>query len=170
MTVRIPPGATRDAMEAASSHDMVLAFLTLTHSALVEPMRLVSDVLDYVVDGETYTGMPFGVTTITDTEAAPSTQLRVQNVDRRIGQAIHAMTGRAQVRLDVRTSADFDLSAIPRVAIGAATPIYGFRYFELVDVTVDAMEAAGRVMLREFSREPWPGVRATQELCPGLFR
>lgn len=170
MTVRIPYGDTRDGMEAGSSADIPLGFMTLTHPALHTPLRIVSDALDYVVDGETYIGMPFGVTTITDTEAAPSTQLRVQNVDRRIGQAILAMKGRVQCRLDVRMASAFDLTEIPRVALGSAPVIYGFRYFDLVDATVNAIEATGRVMLREFAQEPWPGQRATQELCPALFR
>ncbi len=48
--------------------------------------------------------------------------------------------------------------------------IYGFRHFELVDVTVTPIDITGTVMLVDYSQEPYPGKRATQHRCPGLFR
>lgn len=162
--------ATRAAIEREASPDALLAFLTITHPALAYPIRVVSDVVDYVWSGLTYTGLPFEISAVTDDESAPSSEIRVQNVDRRIGAALRALPDRAAVRLDVLSSADFDLSVEPRAEVGTAAPIYGFAYFELVDVTANAVEITGRLFLRDPTQEPWPGIAATQSRLPGLFR
>lgn len=169
MSRNITPEIRADLLSDAGPHAL-LAFLTLTHRNLVEPIRVVSDPIDFVVDGETYLGCPFEFRLLTDDEQAPTTQLRIQNVDRRIGEAIRTVTDRATVRLDARTTAEFDLSVVPRVELGASSVIYGFRHFDLIDVTVTPIDVTGTLMLRDYSQEPWPGKRATQSRCPGLFR
>ncbi|MDF2140861.1 DUF1833 family protein [Paenirhodobacter sp. CAU 1674] len=162
--------AVRAGLEREASPDALLAFLTVTHPRLVEPIRLVSDVFDYLRDGQTFVGLPFGFVAVTDEERAPVTQLTVQNVDRRIGEALRTMPDRATVQLEVLSSADFDLSANPRVPLGALAPIYAIRHFQLIDVTATVTEITGTLMLRDYSQEPWPGQSATQSVCPGLFR
>lgn len=164
------PAAARQALESEASPDAILGFLTITHPALVEPIRVVSDVIDYVRGGLTWVGLPFGFSAVTDEEAAPTAELRVQNVDRRIGEALRALPDRATVQLEVLSSADFDLSVEPREEIGTAAVIYGYSRFELVDVTVTPVEVTGRLILRDPSQEPWPGISATQSRLPGLFR
>ena len=162
--------AVRAGLEREASPDALLAFLTVTHPRLVEPIRLVSDVLDYLRDGQTFVGLPFGFVAVTDEERAPVTQLTVQNVDRRIGEALRTMPDRATVQLEMLSSADFDLSADPRVPLGTLVPIYAIRHFQLIDVTATVTEISGTLMLRDYSQEPWPGQSATQSVCPGLFR
>jgi hypothetical protein len=162
--------APKAALQAPESVDALLAFLTITHLALPEPIRAVSDVLDYVINGKTFSGLPFEFGILTDNEGPPMTELRVQNVDRRIGLALLGLNDRAKVSLEIRSSADFDLSVDPRVEIPGGAPLYQFVEFDLIDVTVTAADITGRVMLRDFSQEPWPGRRCTQSRSPGLFR
>lgn len=157
-------------VQAHVSPDAILAFLTIRHRTLPQPIRVVSDPLDFEVDGVTYIGCPFEIQLLTDEDQAPTTRIRVQNVDRRIGAAIRMVTDRATVSLEVRSTADFDLSAVPRVDAVGASPIYGFRHFDLIDVTCNALEVSGTLMLRDYTQEPFPGKRATQSRCPGLFR
>lgn len=164
------PASARQAAEREGSPDVLLAFLTVTHQNLSEPIRIVSDVFDYVLEGETYKGIVFDAKPLTDTDAAPVTELRVQNVDRRIGEALERAEGRAQAALRVISSSDFDLTQDPRVALGTPEDIYSFRHFDLVDVDVNPIEITGRLMLRDYSQEPWPGIAATEERLPGLFR
>lgn len=161
--------AKRAELEDVASPNAILAFLTVTHSRLSEPIRVVSDVFDYIWAGATYTGMPFDVKLLTDGDGPPETQLRIQNVDRRIGRAIREIAERAQVRLDILSAADFDLSADPRTEIGTPATIYGYRYFELIDVQVNAVEITGRVFLRAYDQEPF-GFSATEARCPGLYK
>lgn len=169
MTDRTINAAVRAGLEAPETPDALLAFLTITHPGLSDAVRVVSDVMDYVVDGQTFIGMPFDYAMLTDNESAPGSELRMQNVDRRIGQALRQIKERAKVRLEIRSSAEFDLSVDPRVEVASGALIYGFEQFELMDITVNAVEITGRVMLRDYSQESYPGIRATQSRCPGLF-
>lgn len=170
MARTITPEVRAD-LQAQASPNALLGFLTITHRNLVRPIRVVSDPLDYVVDGDIFIGCPFDFHLLTDEDQPPTTQIRVQNVDRRIGEAIRTVTDRAQIMLEARSTADFDLSVVPRSEIsGGAGVIYGFRHFDLIDVTVTALEITGTVMLRDYSQEPWPGKRAAQSRTPGLFR
>lgn len=162
--------AARAALEDPASPDALLAFLTIRHPALPAPLRIVSDVMDYVQGGDTYIGIPFGFKLLSDDESVPRTQLRLSNVDRQIGQALRAMTGRAEVQLQLMSTADFDLGTDPRVEIGSAAVIYGFQHFALVNASVTATEVTGELILQDYSVEPWPNVRATQDRLPGLFR
>lgn len=157
-------------LEAPETPDALLAFVTITHPLLPQPIRAVSDVLDYVVDGATYVGLPFDFAPLTDGEGPPMTELRIQNVDARIGRALLALNDRAQVSLEIRSSADFDLSQEPRTELPGGSVIYAFSGFDLIDVTGTVAEISGRVMLRDYSQEPWPGLRCTQSRLPGLFR
>lgn len=158
------------ALEAPESVDALLAFLVVTHPALPTPIRVVSDVMDYVVDGQTYLGLPFKFGILTDVEGQPQTELKMQNVDARIGHALSGLNDRAKVTLTIRSSADFDLSRAPRVEIPGGSALYQFADFDLIDVTGTVSDLSGRVMLRDYSQEPWPGQRCTQSRMPGLFR
>lgn len=157
-------------LEAPDSVDALMAFLTISHPLLPVPIRVVSDVMDYDVAGQLFRGMPFEFSILSDDEGPAQTQLKVQNVDRRIGRAVLALNDRAQVTMEIRSSADFDLSQDPRVEIPGGSPIYAFTNFDLVDVTCTLTDLTGRVMLRDYSQEPWPGLRCTQSRMPGLFR
>ena len=162
--------AARAELERTSSPHALLAFMTITHPALAEPLRVVSDAMDYTFGGALFIGMPFGLDLLPDSDATATTQLRMQNVDRRIGQALRSMTGRATVQLQLMSSVDFDLTQDPRTEIGSAAQIYGFAHFSLRNVTVNATEVTGEVIFHDYSTEPFPHIRATQDRLPGLFR
>lgn len=168
--MRAIAGTVRDDLEREASPSSMLGFLTIEHPSLVEPIRVVSDVIDYVWGGVTWTGLPFDFAQLSDEESAPTAEIRVQNVDRRIGTTLRALPDRATLRLDILTSADFDLSVEPRQEVGTALPVYSFSNVEMVDVSANAVEVSGRVFLRDPTQEPWPGVFATQSRTPGLFR
>jgi hypothetical protein len=169
MSRPIDPDLKAD-LESGDSLHALLAFVTISHPLLPNPIRVVSDVLDYVLDGETFTGLPFSFGILTDAEGPPMTEMTVQNVDARIGRALLGLNDRAQVTLEIRSSADFDLSQDPRAELPGGSAVYAFTGFDLIDVTGTVSEISGRVMLRDFSQEPWPGLRCAQTRCPALFR
>ena len=164
------PSSVKKSLEQEASPDVLLAFLTIENEALVEPIRIVSDVLDYDLAGDFFLGFPFDFKLISDNNSAPETELVIQNVDREIGIAIRKSVSRAKVKMEIYSSADFDLTVNPRVEIGTATKIYGFVNFDLVSVKVSNDSITGRVVTVDTSTEPWPQERATQDRCPGLFR
>lgn len=167
---RTVPAGVRTGIERQASPDALLGFATITHPNLAEPLRIVSDVLDYVRGGVTYTGVLFTFRLVSDGEEAAWTEIAVQNVDRRIGAALEASQDRATVSLEVLSTSDFDLSVSPRTEIGTAAVVYAFRGFELIEVSADAIEIRGKLRLRDYSTEPWPASRATEDRLPGLFR
>ena len=169
MTRSIAPEGKRT-LEAQESGDGFPPFRSATPPLLPQPLGVVSDVMVSLGGGEWFRGLPFGLGTLSAGEGPPMTELRMQNVDARIGRALLGLNDRAQVSLEIRSSADFDLSQNPRVEIPGGSVIYAFAGFDLIDVTGTVAEISGRVMLRDYSQEPWPGLRATQTRCPGLFR
>lgn len=168
--MRTIPATTRRALESPDSPDALLVFLTITHPGLADAIRVVSDVLDYSVDGQTFIGMPFGFRQLSDNDAGARTQIVVQAVDRRISKALLAAQSRAKVKAEVRSSADFDLSVVPRVEIVSSPPIYGFFGFDLINVTGDATQISGDVEIADYTVEPWPSIAGTQDRLPGLYR
>jgi hypothetical protein len=162
--------AARAALENPDAPDALLAFLTITHPGLADPIRVVSDVIDYLRDGVTYVGIPFEFKPLTDRDGNPMTQLRMSNVDRRLAQAIRGFTGRPTVALELCSTADFDLSVQPREPVGAVAAIYAFHSFSLVNIIVTATDITAEVILQDYGVEPWPAIRATQDRLPGLFR
>lgn len=173
MPRHITPADALDLQSEASPHAL-LAFVTIRHPNLTEPIRAVADPFDYLVteDGQThlYRGLPFEIRPPTDSDREPVTQMRVPNVTPLIGEAIRESSVRAQVSLAVRSTADFNLSQSPRVELAVRAPIYSFAHFELTDVEADMLELSGTLSLRDYAQEPWPSTRATEGRCPALFR
>ena len=167
---RVVPDSVRRGIESTHAADVLLAFVTIEHENLNEPIRVVNDVVDYVLDGETYIGVLFGFKLMPDGEGIPSTDIVIPNIDRRIGLSLRPVSGRATVSLDIYSSVDFDLSVDPRQARGTPTRIYGWTNFELVEVENTESEVTGKLILRDASQEQWPGISATQSRVPGSYR
>lgn len=160
-------------LDDTESPAALMWFLTIDHPNIVEPIRVVSDYFDYVIDGDTYIAMPFEVQPLTDNDQTPSAEIRVPNIDRRIGEALEIdMAGtRATVSAVAYSSEDFDLTVEPRVPLDAGDlpVIYSFEQFELADVRANTVDITGRITLIDITQEPWPFLRATSDRFPGLF-
>lgn len=170
MNARAIDAALQGALENESAPWALLAFVTLSHPSLQEPLRLVSDVVDYIKGGVTFSGMPFSFRPLTDDDRAGQAELLVANVSRQISRAVDGLDVRPEVTLEICSSADFDLGADPRAEIGTAATVYSYAGFEVTEIDVDALEARARVALRDIDSEPFPYIRATEARCPGLFR
>lgn len=168
--MRTISAAVRQGLETADSVDALLAFLTITHVNLADPIRVVSDVLDYQIGGVTWLGVPFNYRLLSDGDGTARTQIVMEAVDRRISQALRSATERAKITLELRSSADFDLTVIPRIEAVSNPPVYAFAGFELINVTGDALQISGDIELADYTVEPWPYHRGTQDLLPGLYR
>lgn len=167
---RIIPAPLRRVLDLQESGEALLGFLTIFHASLATPIRVVSDGVDYVWLGETWTGFPFRFALLTDGEAAPRTQIEVQNVDRKIGDALKAITSPARVQIDIVAASEFNQAVNPRVALGAPLVAYSAKHLFLVNVSVDAGTVTGDVVSWDYTQDTWPARRATQDRFPGLFR
>jgi hypothetical protein len=165
----IPAGARREA-DREESADNLVVFLTVTHKTLTDPIRVVSDPVDHTLGGAVFTGFQFDISILTDTEDAPFAQLRIQNADRRIGEALRSLDTPPKIRLEVISGSEFDQTVDPRAEIGTAARTYVADELLLTAVDADALFVTGRLQARDYARELWPGRMATQEFFPGLFR
>lgn len=162
--------AQRTELNRPDSPNALIAFLTIEHGQLGGALRLVCDVLEYVRGGETWTPVLFDYRLVPDEGRPPRTVLTVPNVDRRIGRALRAVITPPRITLELLSSEDFDLTVVPRQEIATAAVIYEYREFEVASVEISPAAVEATVMLRDYSQEPWPFVRATQDRLPGLFR
>lgn len=172
MSRDITPEHRTDLM-AEVSPNAVLVFVEITHPRLTEAVRIVNDPTDFLLGGNLFFGVSdFLVAPVTDDDSPPTTRITIPNLDRRVSEAIRNSEDRAQVALSLYSLADFDLSVIPRTPLppGPPTRLYGFDFFDLTDVTADALTIEGNLGIRDYTAEPWPSLRATQARCPGLFR
>jgi len=169
MSSRSLTTAQRADLENPASPSAILGFLTIWHSRLPEPVRIVSDVLDYQIGDDLYVAVPFDIGLFNDDDQMPRLEVVAPNIDRRIGLALERSSDPARVRLAVYSSADFDLSVNPRTVISGPAALYSFEGFEGQSATVNASAVSLRVGRPDMGNEPWPHIRATQVRMPGLF-
>lgn len=162
----------RRAIEAQASGDFPIAFLTVTHSTLGTPVRLVNDTVNYIWQGNTYTSLPFDITIMSDNDSPPTASLIIPNIDASLGIAIAAMQTPPSVRIDICNSVGFNLTVTPRVGIGAGLPLaeYSASGLFMLNITVDAVQITGELSSYNYVSEMWPNKRCVQALTPGLFR
>ena len=158
-----------EAFNTDASGDAILTFAEVTHPALSEPLRVVTDVLEYTWNVVLWSPVMFTVEALTDSDRPTEARIVLPAIDQTITNALIDLPDRARISIWVLSSADFDLSVEPRAQIGTPVPAMELLNFDLVDINGTVMDASGRLMLRDYSQEPWPGVRATQSRCPGLF-
>ena len=161
-------GQKTELMQPQSAH-AILAFLSIEHSALVAPIRVVNDLRGYVRGGHEFKPCGFGYRLVTDQAQSPRAALTVANINGEIGKALEAAGNGGRIGLEILSTEDFDISQDPAPEIGVALANGGFQSFEIASVSVDVVQAEAVIACRDFSREPWPRVRGTQDRLPGLF-
>lgn len=171
MTRPLPLSLRRN-IEANFSDEVNLIFLTIDHSTLAEPIRVVLDTKNYIYNGDLYIGFPFDITILSDDENPPTARLAIQNVDSEIGAAIRRLTSPPRLRIDLLHSDDFNITVSPRIAVASPAPdvITLGNHLFLVNVSVNAAEVTGDIKGWDYLQRVWPGRRAMQDTFPGLFR
>ncbi len=163
--------SVRKELEAQFSPEANLIFLTISHNLLdTTPIRVVNDTKDFIYGGNNWTGFPFDIQIYSDDEQPPKAQLAIQNVDSQIGETIRTLTTPPRLKLELLSTLDFDLTVVPRTEIGTATVVYYFDKAFLTNVKVDFLQVTGDIVGWDYLQRVWPGVRATQDKFPGLFR
>jgi hypothetical protein len=173
----------RNELEATSSGEVLLLFMTITHPNLRDPILLVDDVMDYSWNGNTYVGFPLAeITLVSDDDNPPKATLSVPNIDRKIGIAAQNLSSSPRVQLDVLAGSDFgppvdyvrvdgSIGKIRSVPVnGAAVAEYSAPLMRLRNVTGDASVVTGELWSWDLTQEPWPLIRTTQDRLPGLYR
>ena len=165
----LTPAIIREINKEESAEDFPV-FLTIYHSTLSFPLRFVSDPKSFVLSGNTYTGFPFGISLLTDSDELPYAQLKIQNVDSRIGETLLSPIAPATLDIECYALSGFNLNVTPRTPIGTPTRIYRATDLYLTDVSCADIFLTGKIISWDYTQEPYPGLRATKDRMPGLFR
>jgi hypothetical protein len=137
--------------------------LTVDHPTFAQPFRFVSgdpnELASLTSNGATFTTFPFELALLSDEDGEPQAQIRVQNVDDRIGSTLLGLP-------------DDTVSVRVQVVLRASPDVieYDAQGLELVDVQVDAIAVRGALRMRGLSTEPVPGRILTSIVSPVLFR
>ncbi len=153
----MPSQSLIDAVYADETDEVFVVLLRITHPALAEPVLLANNTEDVVSNGETFIGFPFDITLFDDNEQTPRAQLEVQNVDRRIGDAVLALTSPALMDIMIVLASDPDTIELD------------FKGFELREVKGNATSVQASIVGIDLGNWPWPWRRATQAAFPGLY-
>jgi len=176
LAIVLPPfkrdisASLRRELEKQESPETILAFLTITHPNLNDPIRVVCDPEDFILNGETYIGFLFEWGILSDSQPTPEARLTVQNVDRVIGDTIRTLVGPPRVKIELIAASEFDLTVSPRTHTGTPSVEYLADKLYLVDVEADALQVSGRLVTLNYTQQMWPAPVATQARCPGLYR
>lgn len=175
MIEREIPQSVRREIDRQESPEFYLTFLTITHRVLIEPIRVVSDPKSFVLKdaggtARTYNPWSFAIQILSDNEGMPTASLTIQNINRRIGQAIQAADEPARMSIEVIAGSEFDITTDPRVELSTAERFYTADHLVLYGVEANAMQLKGSIRTWDYTQEIWPGMYATKDRFPGLFR
>jgi hypothetical protein len=168
---RTIPVASRQRMEDASDGDPTLLFVTIRHKTLIDPICLVLDGADYVIDGVTFHKSYFELELLTDDDKPPKATFTFPNVDRQPINLLANVVGPAMVDFKLIAASCFDLRVEPRMVKTGVTvdALYSASSLFLTDVQVDQVRVQGTLRGYDFRQEVWPSLRATQDRLPGVF-
>lgn len=167
----------RRALEEPRSDEYIVVMLRIMHDTLSTPILVANDVINYVIGTETYIGFPFKMEILGDTNQSPRGRIEIQNVDRRIGEAVISLTTPPKLSILLFASSDFSdvMAASPgdrqdtRFELEENTiPEYEANHLILGNISVDALQISGEVQSFDMSSEPWPAIRSTGDRLPGL--
>lgn len=159
----------RNEIESTNGQDVIVIFATVNHPSLEGPFYVNSDVTDYVYNGNTYLGVGFSMSFLSDDDSPPQAKVTIPNVDRRIGEAVLNISDSPTIRIELLVKSDFT-NDTPRQPIGSPSPEYVAPLLFLRNVTFDAMQFTADIMSYDISTEPWPKIRTTPSDTPALFR
>ena len=158
---RVISAPVLSSMLAQESAEGYVILLTFTHATLMDPIRVASAQSDFRSNNETYLACPFQVDGPPDTaDAPPQVQLSIQNVDRRIVQALRSIPpgdGQLGVTMAVVTTSLPD------------TVEYGPFNFTMKSATYSRLVVTGELSFENILSEPASWARFTPNDHPGMF-
>jgi hypothetical protein len=157
-------------LEEPRSNEYLVILLEITHPSLAIPIRVANDVVAYVYESNTYLGFPFEFELLGDGTQVPRGRIRIQNVDRQIGEAVLELISPPELTITILASSDFTQALSDGKRMPIDTPIVEYQASHLVfgNISVDALSISGEIVSFDMGTEPWPAVRTTADRLPGL--
>jgi hypothetical protein len=173
----------RNETEAQESAEVALIFATITHPELLKPIFVVSEgdkgystrnglIVNYRYNGNLYLGCPFAIQLVADNDQPPTGQVTLPDVGQQIGIEILPLIDSPKIKIEVLGLSDFSdtLDADnARNPVGTPTVEYSADYLYLNNVSGDQTMVQGTLTGLNYTAEPWPKTRTTQDRLPGLY-
>lgn len=151
----------KKALLASETGEAIHTLIKIDHDELPEPIRVTSDAVETVSNGEVFQAFPFQVTLPDESEERPPTvRLIIDNVAREIVTAARSIIA-SGVAADVTLEVVFE-SDTNTVEAGPFN-------FKLRNVTYDVLTVEGDLLPEDHLNEPFPGDRITPSRFPGVF-
>lgn len=145
-------------LAAQETSEAALLLLTIDHDDLAQPIRVTSDAVQTVSNGNTFLAYPFQLTLPDDPDNGfSSAKLTIDNVHRDIVVAIRSISSPPTATIQIVLGSDPD------------TVYIEFSDFKLADINYDALTVTADLVIDHFIHEPFPGTRFLPSNFPGLF-
>ena len=169
-------------LESPTRTEVLLCFLTVTSPNIAEPARIVCEesgnasihngrFLSYVLDGETFVGIPFRPEPLSDNEEVPRATFTIPAYDLQIAEWFQDMEDTGRMKIEYYPSSSWgapDDDAL-RQPIGIPLPVYSADHVFIRRASGGSAEVTCEVSGYDLSQEPL-GERATPTLTPDLYR
>lgn len=159
--------AFKAATFASQTKEAFILLVTISHPTFTEDARFCSDpyellpteqVRGVISNGLEYIYMPMQITLPQQDDASIArANIAIDNIDRRIVNAVRRANSAVTVSIQIVLSADPD-------TVEMSAPD-----FRLEQVDYDALTVSGNLSLEYFGLEPYPWARFTPSNFPGLF-
>jgi len=135
--------------------DLPLVLITISHSSLSEPIRVVNNKENITSNGNEYIGFPFEIQLPDSKEdSQPSAKLTINNVSREIGIAIRSISTPPSVAITIVRQQTPDV---------IEAQFFGMR---LNNVKYDVLAVTGDLQFEDLTREEFPSLK----FSPSIFR
>jgi len=149
--------AFKAAVFAQETSEAFLVLLTIDHDDFVEPLRFTSNGVDTVSNGDTFLAFPFRFIPPSDDDSDQQAKLEIDNVDRRIVEAIRRLSSPPTISVNlVRESAPDTIEV-------------EFPEFLLQGVKYDRLVVSGTLSVESLDNDPIPAHSFMPSFFPGLF-
>ena len=146
-----------EAICSQETDQVFLLLLTINHSNLSEPMRVVHDRVSHDSRGNTYKPFPFQVQLPDQTQdEIPRVELTIDNVDRQITETLRS----------IRTAPDVTVEAV--LASDPDTVESGPYEYQLTDVNINDITVSGQLDVEDLMNQSFPAHTFSPTDFPGL--
>ena len=150
--------STQSDMFASSTGEGLLVLLTIDHTDLSVPIRVVNNNVNVTSRGDEFIAYPFDLELpAAAPETAPRARLTIDNVTREIGEAVRSISSSPTVLIEVVRTDDFDTLEL------------AFPLLKLRNVRFDASQVTGDILSEDLQLEPYPAHTFAPSSFPGLF-
>ena len=147
------------AINAPETSEAFIWLLTITHADLTPTIRLANNSRNIRSRGLVFTAFPFDVTLANDEQdRPPRISVSIINVSRTISASLEGLDGNPTVDLEMV------MAATPNV-LEASLP-----GFDLVGQRYNWLRFSGTLGLEDFLQEPYPDMRFSPSVTPGVHR